>query len=169
MKKMTFALTAILSLALSASAMARPFHRPVVRPVVHPHHPHHPVHPVHPHHPHHPHGPVIGVTCSSATIEKNTNAAETTLVSLAQNELKNESIFTSKVADFTQLSSEQKIDEGMRIAGVKNPNDASEVLNVLFAREPSAETVQRVSENLNLSSAQAKLVITRVSKAMTQR
>ncbi len=111
----------------------------------------------------------VDVTCAPATMEKNTFAAEAVLVGLAQNELKGNAVFTQKVADFQAMTGAQKIDEGMRIAGVKNPRDAKEVLALIYAREASAESVARVSDNLKMSEKEAKLVVTSVTQALKQR
>jgi len=100
---------------------------------------------------------------------KNTFAAEAVLVGLAQNEMSENTVFTQKVADFQALDGAQKIEEGLRIAGVKNPKDAKEVMNLIYARTPSAESVSRVAENLNMNDEEATLVVVSVTNALKQR
>ncbi len=128
-----------------------------------------------PHYPRHP-GPhddtyaYSEITCAPETAENNMAKADGVLSQLASTELANAETFKVRAGDLMQMPmSREKADAYMKLVGIKNPNDGVEIMNFLYAREIDAQYVQSVSDNLQLTSDQAKLLVQKMTEALKPR
>jgi hypothetical protein len=110
------------------------------------------------------------VSCSPKAVKTNIAQADKLMADLSSTEFKGNDTFKEVADDIAALKSgEFKVNEYFRLAGVKNPKDANEVLNFLYGRQVEAKNAKRVSELLAITPAQAERVIEKIKTTLRVR